>query len=175
MSYDDPQLVADLKALLKARKRSARSVSQAIGVPYRSMQNYLSGESRMPATVLIKTLDELGSDIRRLRHGDNLLRHADIFDAVYKVFGDYLGRIPLDGIGARATWPDERSMTPEAMTAHARRGETATELAVRLSEAYDAFVRDQRAPGHMPTIKELRGADHRKPQPETGEAPVVGE
>ena len=162
MSYDDERLVADLKALLRARKRSARSVSIAIDVPYRSMQNYLSGESRMPAIVLIKILDEIGADLRRLRYNDNLLRHADLFDALHKVFGDFLSEIPINSIGQRSLQVNPRLQTPEMMATHLARNAVAGELAVRLSEAYDELVGHQLTGGHMPTIKELREMDQRR-------------
>lgn len=157
MAYDEEALVRDLKALMKHKKRSARSISQAIGVPYRSMQNYLSGESRIPAIVLIKMLDELGATVRMLRFGDDLLSHSDMFDAVYRVFGDFLNQIDLKEIGKRRAATISRLSTPEELEAHGRRGEIASELAVRLSEAYDEFSRSNRLPiGPFPTIKEIR-------------------
>lgn len=155
MAYDEEALIRDLKALMKQRKRSARSISQAINVPYRSMQNYLSGESRTPAIVLIAILDELGADLRLLRSGDNLLRHADIYDAVHRVFGDYLSKIDLEEIGQRRH-TNRRTLLPEDLEEQVRRSRIALELAVRLSEAYDEFVRNQEAPGQFPTVKELR-------------------
>lgn len=157
MTYDEETLIRDLKALMKRKKRSARAISQSIGVPYRSIQNYLSGESRIPAVVLIKMLDDLGATIRMLRFGDDLLSHSDLFDAVYRVFGESLNEIDLDKIGKRGAPIISRLSTPEELAAHRRRGEIASELAVRLSEAYDEFSRsNQFATGHFPTIKEIR-------------------
>lgn len=156
MAYDEEALIRDLKALMKHKKRSARSISQSIDVPYRSMQNYLSGESRIPAIVLIKILDQLGATIRMLRFGDDLLSHSDLFDAVYRVFGDFLNQIDLQEIGKRTSAAISRLSTPEELAAHRRKGEIASELAVRLSEAYDEFSRSNQTPGHFPTIKEIR-------------------
>lgn len=155
MTYDDQQLVEDIKSLMKQRKVSARAMSASIGVPYRSIQNYLSGKSRFPAIVMISMLDHLGADIRMLRHGDNLLRHADIYDAVHRVLGDQLLKIDVSKLG-RKSRPGGLGPTPEDIELAARRNGAASEIAVQLSEAYDEFVRDHRVPGHMPTIKELR-------------------
>lgn len=157
MAYDEETLLRDLKALMKHKKRSARSISQSIGVPYRSMQNYLSGESRIPAIVLVKILDELGATLRMLRFGDDLLSHSDLFDAVYRVFGEFLNQIDLKEIGKRSSSVISRLSTPEELEAHRRRGEVASEVAVRLSEAYDEYSRsNQFSPGPFPTIKEIR-------------------
>ncbi|MGU9981371.1 hypothetical protein ACJ4V0_15145 [Phreatobacter sp. HK31-P] len=157
MTYDEESLVRDLKALMKMRKRSARSISEAIKVPYRSIQNYLSGESRIPAVVLIAILDELGADIRLLRHGDALLSHWDLNDAIFRVFGDYLSEIDIDAIGQTRNLGRSET-TPEDLMEQTRRVKKASTLAGRLSEAYDEMVRGNRmvAGGQSPTIKELK-------------------
>ena len=49
------------------------------------------------------------------------------------------------------------------MEAHLAKSRAASELAIRLSEAYDEMVRDQISATSMPTIKELREMDrHRR-------------
>lgn len=156
MPYDDQSIARDLRALLKARKRSARSVSQAISLPYRSLQNYLSGESRMPAHVLVDILDHLGASLHELRTGNCLLTHSDIYDAIWRVFGDALSEIDLDRLGERKPFSGG-APTPKEAEIHALRVRIASELAVRLSEAYDHFSREPSVAPHVRmTIKDIR-------------------
>ena len=154
MPYTDAELANDLRNIMKKYKRSARSLSQKIGLPYRSMQNYMSGETRIPAVVLIEILEYLGSDIQEMRQGNRLLRHGDIYDAVFRVFGDYLLNIDLKEIGKKTLIEDFGS--PEILIKHQEKLIIASELAVRLSEAYDEFARDHGLNGRSPTIKEIR-------------------
>lgn len=53
-------------------------------------------------------------------------------------------------------------LLPSEIEENATRNRVASELAIRLSEAYDHFVRDHRYGGHMPTIKELRAMASRQ-------------
>lgn len=153
MTYTDEQLVSDIKRLLKERKRSLRSLASLIGVPYRTMQNYMSGESRIPAAVLIAIVDELsGGDLRYLRHGDHLLRHADLFDAIIQVLGDELLSLNPDKIGSR------RMLTTayEDPEIHSRYTVLASKLAEQISLAYSTLVANRQHHGVFTTIKEIK-------------------
>lgn len=149
MAYEETNLVEDLKLLLQHRKKSLRAVSRDIGVPYRSMQNYFSGESRIPAIVLVKILDLLGADIKYMRTRDNLLRHADIYDAVCEVLGDNLLSIDL----SKPKWGTVDLNNPEV---HREKYNVASDLAIALSEAYDKFTQEHQTLIPMPTIREKR-------------------
>lgn len=149
MAYEETDLIEDLKLLLQNRKKSLRSVSIEVGVPYRSMQNYFSGESRIPAIVMVKILYYLGADIRYMRTRDSLLRHADIYDAICEVLGDNLLNIDL----SKPKWGEFDLNNPEV---HRAKIEAASELAIRLSEAYDKFTQSHITHQPMPTIKEKR-------------------
>src|SRR3954451_15643205 len=50
----DSTIAARLTALRHQRKSSVREVSEAIGLPYRTVQNYLSGRVSIPATFVAK-------------------------------------------------------------------------------------------------------------------------
>lgn len=48
-----------VKAILEARNRTMRSLADATGVPYKSLQNYLRGTSPFPAEVVARIAQEL--------------------------------------------------------------------------------------------------------------------
>lgn len=149
--YDEQNLIDDLRRLLKERRMSLRELSRAIDVPYRSIQNYLSGENRMPAIVLVRALEVLGSDTRYLRTGDNLLRHSDILDAIWLTIGDELLAIDTNKLGRNEirSYIDNDKHTEKRRIAHL--------LAVKLSESYDECTKDHKyLRKSLPTIKELR-------------------
>lgn len=153
MAYADENLAEDVRNLLKRRKVSIRAAAAEIGIPYRSMQNYLSGESRMPATVLISILDVYaGGDLRFLRNGDHLLRHGDLFDAVIAVLG---GGLLSKYVSAPADAKAFLEFEEDPEFRHRCIG-AASEIAVRISEEYSNFWEKRRYSGVFPTIKELR-------------------
>lgn len=163
MTYDEANLIEDLKKLLANKKASLRSVSQEIDVPYRSMQNYFSGKSRIPAVVLIKILDHFACDIKYLRTGDNLLNHEDLYDTMFKVFGDALIDINKLKLG------DNKLSGPEYHQEQIEKAEAAYILAVRISEIYDIYTRENTLNRHRLTIKEIRQA--RSAMKDTDELP----
>lgn len=150
MAYEEADLIEDLKRLLADKKVSLRFLSHEIKIPYRSMQNYFSGESRMPAIIFIKILDYFACDIKYLRTGDNLLSHEDLYDTMFKVFGDALIDIMKLKLG-------ERKLTgPAYNKEHREKMEAAYELAVKISEVYDIYTKDNILNRRRLTIKELR-------------------
>jgi transcriptional regulator with XRE-family HTH domain len=149
VAYEETDLIEDLKLLLQNRKKSLRSVSAEIGVPYRSMQNYFSGESRIPALLMVKILDYLGADIRYMRTRDDILSNADIYDAICEVLGDNIFYIDLSR-------PKRGEFDLNKSEVHRAKIETASELAIQLSEAYDKFSQSHMTLQPMLTIKEQR-------------------
>lgn len=156
MRYDEQSLARDLRALFEQRGKSARSVAIAIDLPYRSMQNYLAGSSKMPASVLVSILDELGSDLVELRTGRRLLGHWILQEAITRALGDELLKVSLEGPlqSIRQIPPDRRSPDEQEKVDLANR--VAAQLSVKISEAYDAFARENVGRGHLPTIDDIR-------------------
>jgi transcriptional regulator with XRE-family HTH domain len=79
---DSDRLISALKAALKARRVTMRQLSDSLHIPYRSLQNYLSGESRLPADVLLSICQEIGLEADYLAKGNFELSHFDLYDAV---------------------------------------------------------------------------------------------
>ncbi len=128
----DDWLVVALKSAIKARGVSMRDLSDRLSIPYRSLQNYLSGESRIPADVLLRVCAEIGLEADHLLKGSFEVAHGDLYDAVLRVFKDVLPSIEI-GAGNRLRLREEPSKDhSEALT-------VAHILAVRLNEAYAHF------------------------------------
>lgn len=122
-------LLVALKSAIKARRVSMRDLSDRLSIPYRSLQNYLSGESRIPADVLLRICAEIGLEADHLLKGSFEISHGDLYDAVYQVFKDVLPSIDF-GPGNRIRVREEPSKDrSEVLTA-------AHILTVRLNEAY---------------------------------------
>ncbi|WP_129221561.1 helix-turn-helix domain-containing protein [Lichenibacterium ramalinae] len=80
----DEEMLARLRDALKRKSVSLRHLSQALGVPYRSVQNYLGGETRMPASFLINVCGYVGLEPSFLYNGDFRPHYHDLKDAVAK-------------------------------------------------------------------------------------------
>lgn len=52
--YSDEVLASRLKAILDGRRVSIKSAAEAVGIPYRTLQNQLMGNNRMPASTFLK-------------------------------------------------------------------------------------------------------------------------
>lgn len=163
MAYSDESLIADLKAVLKERKVSLRALSKDIGVPYRTMQNYFSNTTRLPAIILISILEYVGEDISYLRTKKHLLAHHVLYDALWHVFGGVLDKISIDELGNNMEFSNDEMY----LEAHRNRIEIASELSIRVSRAYDMYLTDKFAPASRLTIDEIES--RRSPIPDSSE------
>jgi hypothetical protein len=172
VAYGEDDLLSDLKKLLAARKISLRSISTELQIPYRSIQNYFSGESRIPAIVLVKILLLLGDDIQYMTSGNYLLRHHDLYDSILSVIGDALLDLDPQKIGKNTTGQHRQED-------HRRKQRAAAELSINISEAYDRFCREPRLSfGRPQTIAEIRDRQKRRkqlPNPTTEDDGEVGQ
>lgn len=152
MPYDDLQLARDLRSVLEEKKVSLKTLSRDLEIPYRSLQNYISGQNRIPATILILILDRLGIDLHYLRNRDHLLRHADLYDAIWESLGDNLVEIDLPS--------RNRHLDPQGNADDYRRFQkkqaNATALAILISEKYDSFSRRNYGTSPSKTFRQLR-------------------
>lgn len=80
----EDELLVRLRDALKRKRVSLRHLSQVLGVPYRSVQNYMGGETRMPASFLINVCGYIGLEPSFLYHGDFRPHYYDLKDAVAK-------------------------------------------------------------------------------------------
>lgn len=128
----DDWLVVALRDALKARRVSMRQLSDALSIPYRSVQNYVSGESRIPGDVLLRICKEIGLEPQHLLTETFEISHSDLYDAIHQVFGDLLPLIDVDGgakMKLRETASKDRS---EVLT-------VAHILTRRINEAYARY------------------------------------
>ncbi|MCB1464978.1 MAG: helix-turn-helix transcriptional regulator [Nitratireductor sp.] len=94
------------KAILDGIKRgmnlahwNLRQLSVAAGVPYRSLQNYMSGRTRMPADVLLKICSELRIDLDYLLDDKIRPDKWSLWQSLLDVFGDNIEKLePGDAI-----------------------------------------------------------------------------
>jgi hypothetical protein len=54
--YRDEIIASRLKALLDGRKVSIKAAAEAVGIPYRTLQNQLAGNNRMAASTFVKLI-----------------------------------------------------------------------------------------------------------------------
>ncbi|WP_057462601.1 helix-turn-helix transcriptional regulator [Pseudovibrio sp. POLY-S9] len=83
MDEINDQLVARLKATMKLAKMSLKHMSEKIGLPYRSLQNYMSGKTRLPADVYVLMCQELGVDNQYVMQGNFHLERWPLYDAIW--------------------------------------------------------------------------------------------
>ena len=94
----DAALAEKIRELLKLTRKSQMDVSRELGVPYRSVQKYLAGETRIPATFLIALCRSLDVEMDYLVTGDFRPRQWEMVDAVVRALDD-LGVLPSrDGV-----------------------------------------------------------------------------
>ena len=123
----DARVVDGFKRALAASGRTIRSLSDETGIPYRSLQNYFSGTSKMPAGVLLKLCQELSINSDYLAHGTFQLPHTTLRDALYRSLGE-------------AAFHGKPTNTPLRMAKLNRDQERALEEATkRLNNAIDAL------------------------------------
>lgn len=129
----DEALVAGIKRAMAESRVSMTALASATKIPYRSLQNYLSGRSKMPASVYVTICNALGIDNQYVSQGTFHLQLAPLYDAFWRVFGD--GLLELRSL------PDTGGL--EDMARHNRKQEAAHEFAVKISTAYNEEILDR--------------------------------
>ena len=84
MTLSDDELIAILKDVLKRKGVSLRALSDGLNVPYRSVQNYVGGETRMPAAFLMNACAYIGIEPSYFYNKDFRPEWSDLYDAVFK-------------------------------------------------------------------------------------------
>lgn len=129
---DSDRLISALKAALKVRHVTMRQLSDSLHIPYRSLQNYFSGESRLPADVLLAICNDIGIEADYLAKGSFELSHFDLYDAVLKVFDELLPHVRIKPSGKAALRIGEPATKAEVASA-------AYALTLQINEAYASF------------------------------------
>jgi transcriptional regulator with XRE-family HTH domain len=99
----DHELREGIKRSMVEIEWTMRDLSSATGIPYRSVQNYLTGKSRMPAAVLVEICQAMTIDVEYVLNGTMNAQKWPLFDALWDAFGDFLldleareDNIPID-------------------------------------------------------------------------------
>ena len=128
MNNVETKLIHGIKHAMESKRWTQKKLSQATDIPYRSIQNYLSGTTRMPATAYVQICDVLGIDNQYVLEGNFELHHMILWDALWDVIGDGLLDVKL----LPATFG-----TSGDMTDHNQKQNNASTLARKLSISYD--------------------------------------
>ena len=140
------RIILGIKRAMKLSRVSMKALSQDTGVPYRSIQNYLSGGTRMPADVYVQILEVLGVDNQYILHGNFHLKHFPLWDSLWAALGDSLVNTEFR--------PD--TGFPDNMAFHNQKQAAALSLMERLSrgynEYYQQYLKDQY--GKLETVPE---------------------
>lgn len=144
----DDQLVEGIKRAMAEGKVSMKRLSARTGLPYRTLQNYLLGTARMPASAYVMICRELGIDNQYVLQGNFHLQFAPLWDALWDVFGDFLSALRHE--------PNTSGV--DNMELHNRKQAAASKFAAAISDAYNAVRLSELQNGHSPhaTIETLR-------------------
>ncbi|MFO1038123.1 MAG: helix-turn-helix transcriptional regulator [Geminicoccaceae bacterium] len=55
----DAKIIKQIQITMAVRRVTMRDLAPLVGMPYRTLQNYLQGKSRLPAAVVIKLAEAL--------------------------------------------------------------------------------------------------------------------
>ncbi|MCI4680427.1 helix-turn-helix domain-containing protein [Rhodoblastus acidophilus] len=80
--YDDARLAEALRAVIKKKRVSMKLISEKLGISYRTVQNYINGENRIPADFFLRLAHLLRIDADYFIYGDFRPHHSDLYDAV---------------------------------------------------------------------------------------------
>jgi len=136
--YND-RIISGIKRVMKERKRSIKSMSESTGLPYRSLQNYLSGSSRLPADVYVKILEVLDVDNQYIMEGTFHLKYWPLWDSLWASLGDSLVNTEYK--------PD--TGFPDDMEFHNRKQLAAAKLLERINDNYNKFMISDTRTSHI--------------------------
>lgn len=125
--FIDELIVNGVKRALGEKRWSVRQLSSLTDIPYRTLQKYTSGETKMPAAALVRICDVLDVDLYYLVHGEFDLNHIALWDALWDVLGDGLLDIKYA--------PSDHDMSD--MSQHQQKQEAASEMAAKIRSAYE--------------------------------------
>jgi len=131
MSDLEERLLVGLRSAMKEKKMSLTGLSKRVEIPYRSLQNYFSGNTKMPAVVYVKICEELGIDNHYVLHGSFEFSHNAFRDALLDVIGNGLADVKLRSTSHAVFSADSDLMKKQIM---------ASELTMRLNHAYHKFM-----------------------------------
>jgi transcriptional regulator with XRE-family HTH domain len=128
-SMTDEGLALRLREVLKLTKTSQRDVCKELSVPYRTLQSYLSGKTRIPAVFLIELGMFLNLELDFIIADKFRPRTMESYDAIFQAL-DRVQLLPALG---------EPPQSEKAV----KRAELASTVAATFRELYDRDCRDR--------------------------------
>ena len=129
--FDDFGLATKIRELIKQKGVTLRDISNALDVPYRTVQNYLGGENRIPATFFLQLCHFLHVEADFFIYNDFRPERNDFYDAVTLVLTE-LGYLQPSVPSDQPNWAEQ----------HTRRVTAAAEASAAIAARYDQLRRD---------------------------------
>ncbi|WP_333825960.1 helix-turn-helix domain-containing protein [Pinisolibacter sp.] len=150
---DDAEIASRLRDILKLKGISLRDISDALEMPYRTVQNYMTGSSKIPATFVFGVCHILDVEPDFLLYGDFKPQYADLHSAVLEALddcGSIAGYIAGPGTaqGVVVEVDGEKFLS------------LGWRLAAAVSEAYDRARRDRMAVKRKLSVLPFGKRDH---------------
>jgi hypothetical protein len=95
MTASEKQVLAGLRKVLRRRGVKLTDLASQIGVPYRSLQNYMAGTSRMPLDVYLRICGSIGITPDYPIAGRFRLDHHALQRAIADTLGESLKRLSV--------------------------------------------------------------------------------
>jgi transcriptional regulator with XRE-family HTH domain len=123
----DKILAARLREVIERAGMTHKDVSRSLEMPYRTVQNYLAGENKIPATFMLAVCKLLGVESDYLVSLDFRPRFLDLHDAVIRAL-------------------DEENLLPTKNTNDSavlnQRAQLTSKISTMIWESYDRFRRN---------------------------------
>jgi transcriptional regulator with XRE-family HTH domain len=127
----DQRIREGFRRVLKELDWTMKDLSANTRVPYRSLQNYLTGDTRMPASVFLELCEALRVDAHYLLEGSMDAEKWPLFDALWESFGDFLPKLK--------EMPDKISL--DDMVKHNKKRAKAEYFAEKIAKHYGHYRR----------------------------------
>lgn len=89
-SFSDEELARRLRFLMDEQGETIKDAAETIGVPYRTLQNQLNGNNKMPASTFAKLVSMLNVPLSFVVSGRVELSHRALANALKEVLGKSL-------------------------------------------------------------------------------------
>lgn len=134
----EEELVRSLREILKSKRVSLRDISRDLEVPYRSVQNYIGGETRMPAAFFLNLCVYIGLEPDFLATQDFRPREDDLYDAVWNALHrvEIFKKLPYRISNSRDLNDGDETRIQSDQIALARK------ITVIIAEQYDRYRRE---------------------------------
>ncbi|MEN3794587.1 helix-turn-helix transcriptional regulator [Fulvimarina sp. MAC3] len=131
----DKNIIQAVRAGLAKMGWSVKDLGEATGIPYRSLQNYMMGRTRMPASTLVAISRLIDLEIRDFDDQKRRMHKWHLYDALWTIFGDQLPNLPVNVTNTNPFTEDSE----EAWKLHNRKQEAARALAEAIDEQCEYY------------------------------------